>query len=81
MKGIYNYKETQIREYRSLNSVCNPQIIPTDNQNFFKYVLEFTRDTRKTETGKYMGSLYWNFVSIDFCFQMVRYSFTLENIY
>lgn len=33
---ILNYKETQIREYRNLNSVCNPQIIPTDNSEFLQ---------------------------------------------
>ncbi|KAL4201839.1 hypothetical protein AMTRI_Chr02g260690 [Amborella trichopoda] len=32
--------------------VRNPQTIPTDGQNFFKYVLEFIRDLTKTQIGE-----------------------------
>ena len=37
--------------------VRNPQTIPTDNQNFFEYVLEFIRDVSKTQIGEEYGFL------------------------
>ncbi|KAK9661855.1 hypothetical protein RND81_O082500 [Saponaria officinalis] len=51
-------------------SVRNPQTIPTGGQNFFEYVLEFIRDVSNPNWRRIspLGSLYWNYVSIYFCF-------------
>ena len=36
-------------------AIWNPQTIPADGQNFFEYLLEFTRDLSKTQIGEEYG--------------------------